>query len=75
MPVFGRLVELPLSMVGRPFLAELLDLRGQTVAIASVDAKQIQKGAKDLAKVGHPGLYLVKCTGENGVVVRKFMAE
>ncbi|QQS05632.1 MAG: alpha-L-fucosidase [Fibrobacterota bacterium] len=73
--LFGSLVELPPSFAGKPFTAELLDLRGQTVAITNVDAKHAQRGAKPFAKLEHSGLYLVRCTGEIGVVVRKFVAE
>jgi len=72
-PVFGRLVELPSSLVGKPFTAELLDLRGRTLAVMRVNAKQALTGSLNSAKVAHCGLYLIKCTGESGVVVRKFM--
>jgi alpha-L-fucosidase len=74
-PVFGHSVELPLSFAGKPFTAELLDLSGRTLAITRVDAKQTLAGTGALTKVAHSGLYLVKCTGESGIVVRKFMTE
>jgi len=73
-PVFGRSVQLPQSFAGKPFTAELLDLHGRTLAVARVDAKQALTGPRTLVAAAHCGLYLVKCTGESGVVVRKFMA-
>jgi alpha-L-fucosidase len=72
-PVFGHSVELPQSFAGKPFTAELLDLRGRTLAVTRVDAKQALTGTNTLSNVAHSGLYMVKCTGESGVVVRKFM--
>jgi alpha-L-fucosidase len=72
-PVFGRSLELPSSFAGKPFTAELLDLSGRRLAVTRVDENQISTGTCIASKVAHSGLYLVKCTGENGVVVRKFM--
>ena len=73
-PIFGQLVELPQSFVGKPFTAELLDLRGRTLATTRVGAKQTLTGTSNIAKGTRSGLYMVKCSGESGVVVRKFMA-
>jgi alpha-L-fucosidase len=73
-PVFGHSVELPSSFASKPFTAELLDLRGRTLAVTRVDAKQTLTGTTTLVKIAHSGLYLVKCSGESGFVVRKFMA-
>jgi len=72
-PVFGHSVELPLSFAEKPFKAELIDLSGRTIAVTKVDSKQAQKGTLTLARIAHSGMYMVKCTGESGVVVRKFM--
>jgi alpha-L-fucosidase len=72
--VFGRLVQLPQSFAGKPFTAELLDLRGRTLAVTRIDTKQALTETCTLTKVAHSGLYLIKCTGESGVVIRKFMA-
>lgn len=72
-PVFGRSLQLPSSFAGKPFTAELLDLSGRCLAVTKVDANQVSKGTNTVAKVAHSGLYLVKCTGENGIAVRKFM--
>jgi alpha-L-fucosidase len=71
--VFGRSVELPSSLAARPFTAALLDLRGRTLAVMRVDSKQAPAGNRTFAAIAHPGLYLVKCTGESGVVLRKFI--
>jgi alpha-L-fucosidase len=72
-PVFGRSVQLPLSFAGKPFVAELLDLRGRTLAVTRVDAKQALTGARTPATVAYSGLYLVKCIGESGVAVSKLV--
>jgi alpha-L-fucosidase len=72
-PVFGRTLELPSSFAGKPFTAELIDLSGRCLAITKVDANQASADAGAHAKIVHSGLYLVKCTGDNGVAVRKFM--
>jgi hypothetical protein len=69
--VFGRSVELPKSFVRGPFTAELLDLQGRTVATTIVDAKRPQ--TETMAPAAGAGLFLVKCTIGNEVVVRKFM--
>jgi alpha-L-fucosidase len=69
-PVFGRSVELPLSFAGKPFTAELLDLQGRSVAKTVVDAKRPQTEKRIPSAC--TGLYLVKCTIGNEVVVRKF---
>jgi alpha-L-fucosidase len=71
--LFGRSVELPSSFAAQPFTAALLDLRGRTVAVMRVDAKKAAAETRTFAAVTHPGLYLVKCTGESGVVLRKFI--
>jgi alpha-L-fucosidase len=73
-PVFGRPVALPKSFAGKPFTAELLDLRGRTLAVSKVGAKQALSGNRTATAV-HPGLYLVKCSGESGVAVRTFAGE
>jgi alpha-L-fucosidase len=72
-PVFDRPVQLPQSFAGKPFTAELLDLQGRTLAVMRVGVKQAPTGRRTLATVAHSGLYMVKCTGESGVVVRKFI--
>lgn len=72
-PVFGRSLQLPSSFAGKPFTAELFDLSGRCLAVTKVDANQVSTSANVLAKNAHSGLYLVKCTGENGVAVRKFI--
>jgi hypothetical protein len=69
--VFGRTVELPTSFAGRSFIAELVDLQGRSVAATLVNAKQSPSGIRAPA-VG-AGLYMIKCTIGNEVVVRKFM--
>jgi hypothetical protein len=73
--LFSWPMELPLSFAGKPFTAELLDLRGRMLAVTRVDARQALTGISTLAKIPHSGLYMVKCTGESGVVVRKFMSQ
>jgi hypothetical protein len=69
LPVFGRSVELPMAFVRGPFTAELLDLQGRTVATSMVDVKRPQTGIR--AHAAGAGLYLIKCTIGNEVVVRK----
>jgi hypothetical protein len=69
-PIFGRSVELPNTFVRGPFVAELLDFQGRTVARSMVDAKRPQMENR-IPAVG-TGLYLVKCTIGNEVMVRKF---
>ena len=69
-PVFGRSVELPKAFVRGPFIAELLDLQGRTVARATVDAKRPQ--TQTMAPAAGTGLYLVKCTIGKEVMIRKF---
>ena len=68
-PVFGRMVQLPQSFAGRSFTAELVDLQGRSVAAMSVNPKLTQTGIR-VPTVG-AGLYLIKCTMGNDVVVRK----
>jgi alpha-L-fucosidase len=70
-PVFGRSVELPQAFVRGSFIAELVDLQGRVVASTVIDAQHQQTGIRAPA-IG-AGLYLVKCTAGNDVVVRKFM--
>ena len=69
-PVFGRSVELPKAFVRGSFTAELLDLQGRTLATTMVDAKRPQTETRTMG--AGTGLYLVKCTIGNEVVVRKF---
>jgi alpha-L-fucosidase len=72
-PVFGRSLELPPAFAARPFTAALLDLRGRTLAVMRIDTKPAPTGARTLAAVDRPGLYIIRCTGESGVVIRKLL--
>jgi hypothetical protein len=69
--ILGQVLRLPTAFSGKPLAFEIFDMKGCMVLKLAMGKNRVLSG--NTKKVFHRGTYILRCTGDNVHITRRFM--